>query len=90
MQIAPRITAEADKLGGKPCIRGLRFPVADVIGLLAAGATPHQIVADYPDLELEDIPAALKYAALRTRLPVAWAPENLAAEGLAAATLAAE
>lgn len=80
MEIAPRITAEPGKLGGKPCIRGLRFPVADVIGLLAGGATPQEIVADYPDLELEDIPAALKYAAMRTSLPVTWAPETLAAE----------
>ncbi|HZH08212.1 MAG TPA: DUF433 domain-containing protein [Lautropia sp.] len=80
MEIAPRITAEPDKLGGKPCIRGLRFPVADLIGLLAAGATPVEIVSDYPDLELDDIPAALKYAAAVTSQAVTWTPESLAAE----------
>jgi uncharacterized protein (DUF433 family) len=70
MLIAERITAEPGKLGGKPCIRGLRFPVADLLGLLAAGMTPDEIVADYPYLELEDIPAALNYAASQLGSPV--------------------
>ena len=61
--IAPRITADPDILGGKPCIRGLRFPVKDLVELLANGATPDEILADYPYLERDDIPAALSYAA---------------------------
>jgi uncharacterized protein (DUF433 family) len=70
MLIADRVAAEAGKLGGKPCIRGLRFPVADLLGLLAAGMTPDEIVADYPDLELEDIPTALNYAASQLGTPI--------------------
>ena len=48
---------------GVPCIRGLRIPVATVIGQLAAGRTADQILAEFPDLEAGDIPAALEYAA---------------------------
>ena len=70
MVIAERITAEPGKLGGKPCIRGLRFPVAYLLGLLAAGMTAEEIVADYPDLELDDIPAALNYAAALSGKPI--------------------
>ena len=58
-----RITIEADKLGGKPCIRGLRVRVQDVLEMLAAGMTPADIVADMPYLELDDVRAALAYAA---------------------------
>lgn len=69
MEIAPRITAEPDKLGGKPCIRGLRFPVADLIGFLAAGVSVEELLADYPYLEAEDVPAALAYAASQVGHP---------------------
>ncbi|MCP3974927.1 MAG: DUF433 domain-containing protein [bacterium] len=58
-----RITIDPNKMRGVPCIRGLRIPVATVIGQLAAGRTAEQILADFPDLEPEDIPAALEYAA---------------------------
>ena len=58
-----RITIEPGKMRGAPCIRGLRIPVATVIGQLAAGRTAEQILADFPDLQPEDIPAALEYAA---------------------------
>jgi uncharacterized protein (DUF433 family) len=58
-----RISIEPGKMRGVPCIRGLRIPVATVIGQLAAGRTSEQILADFPDLEPEDIPAALEYAA---------------------------
>jgi uncharacterized protein (DUF433 family) len=71
MEVAPRITAEADKLGGKPCIRGLRFPVSDLLELLANGVPVAEILEDYPDLEAEDIPAALSYAADRLNQPLA-------------------
>ena len=71
MYVADRITVEADKLGGKPCIRGLRFPVRDLLELLANGASVEEILADYPDLEAEDVPAVLSYAAERLSHPVA-------------------
>lgn len=58
-----RITIEPGKCGGKPCIRGLRIRVKDVLGLLAAGASHAEILEDYPDLEEADIRAALSYAA---------------------------
>jgi uncharacterized protein (DUF433 family) len=58
-----RITIDPAKMRGMPCIRGLRIPVATVIGQLAAGLTPAEILADLPDLESEDITAALEYAA---------------------------
>ena len=63
MKLLERITVEAGKCGGKPCIRGLRFPVARLLGLLASGETRDQILADYPYLEPEDIDEALRYAA---------------------------
>jgi uncharacterized protein (DUF433 family) len=62
MYVADRITVEPDKMGGKPCIRGLRIRVSDILDMLAGGATPEEILADFPYLEAEDIPAALAYA----------------------------
>ena len=59
-----RITIDPRVCTGKPCIRGLRFPVARLLGLLAAGETRDQILAGYPYLEPEDIDEALRYAAL--------------------------
>jgi uncharacterized protein (DUF433 family) len=61
-----RITIEPGKCGGKPCIRGLRMRVVDVLQLLSAGATFEEILADYPFLEREDILAAIQYAAIQT------------------------
>jgi uncharacterized protein (DUF433 family) len=58
-----RITIDPAEMRGVPCIRGPGIPVATVIGQLAAGRTHEQILADFPDLEREDIPAALQYAA---------------------------
>ena len=58
-----RITIDPGVMRGVPCIRGLRIPVATVLGQLAAGQSIEQILADFPDLEAEDIPAALEYAA---------------------------
>jgi uncharacterized protein (DUF433 family) len=52
-----------DKLDGQPCIRGLRFPVVTVLRSLAGGMSVTDIVGEHPDLQLEDIPAALNYAA---------------------------
>ena len=58
-----RITVDPDRMGGVPCIRGLRIPVATVLGMLAEGMSEDEILAAYPDLEREDIRAALRYAA---------------------------
>lgn len=63
--IAERITIEPGKRSGKPCIRGLRITVYDVLSYLAAGMTPDEILADFPDLESEDIIACLAFAAER-------------------------
>ena len=61
------ITIEPGKRGGKPCIRGLRITVYDVLEYLAGGMTPEEIVADFPDLTLDDIRACLAFAADRER-----------------------
>ncbi|MBW7973600.1 DUF433 domain-containing protein [Bradyrhizobium sp. BR 10289] len=58
-----RITIDPAVCTGKPCIRGLRFPVARLLGLLAAGETRESVLKDYPYLEREDIDEALRYAA---------------------------
>ena len=58
-----RITVNPSQLGGAPCIRGLRIPVAMVVGLIADGMTDEEVLAAYPDLEREDIHEALRYAA---------------------------
>ena len=62
-----RITVRADQMGGQPCIRGLRVPVATVVAMLADGMTHDDILAAYPDLEGADIDEALRYAAEAVR-----------------------
>ncbi len=59
-----RITTAAEICHGQPTIRGLRYPVANLLELLASGMTIEQIVADHPDLEREDLLAALEFAAM--------------------------
>ena len=74
MKAFPRITVNPAQMGGVPCIRGLRIPVATVVGMVAEGMREEQILEAYPDLELEDIREALGYAAEAVRereLPVA-------------------
>jgi uncharacterized protein (DUF433 family) len=63
MKLLERITVEPDKCGGRPCIRGLRVRVTDILGMLAGGATEVEILKDFPYLEPDDIKAALAYAA---------------------------
>ncbi|MCB0167727.1 MAG: DUF433 domain-containing protein [Anaerolineae bacterium] len=63
MILFQRITTNPEICGGKPCIRGLRFPVSRLLGLLAAGETSETILNSYPYLEKEDIQEALTYAA---------------------------
>jgi len=66
VELLSRVTIEAGKCGGRPCIRGMRMRVTDVLQLLSAGASHEEILADYPDLEPEDILAAIEYAAHQT------------------------
>jgi uncharacterized protein (DUF433 family) len=60
-----RITIEFDKCGGRPCVRGKRIRVVDILQLLSAGASFEEILVDYPFLEREDILAAIEYAAVQ-------------------------
>ncbi|GEA16030.1 hypothetical protein E308F_22740 [Moorella sp. E308F] len=62
-----RITIEPEKMGGVPCIRGLRIPVATVVDLFASGLSREEILKYYPDLEAEDITEALRFAAEAVR-----------------------
>lgn len=65
-----RITTNPQQCGGKPCIRGMRIRVADILELYAAGVSNEQILQDFPDLEAEDLEAALRYAAHQVDHPV--------------------
>jgi uncharacterized protein (DUF433 family) len=67
MDYLGRITIEAGKRSGKPCIRGMRITVSDVLGYLAAGMSHAEILADFPSLTEEDILACLAFAADRER-----------------------
>jgi uncharacterized protein (DUF433 family) len=60
-----RITVNPEQCGGRPCIRGMRIRVIDILDLFAAGLSPEQILDELPDLEPDDIKAALQYAARR-------------------------
>ena len=66
----PRITIDPNVCGGKPCIRGMRIRVSDILSMLAAGASQDEILEDYPYLEAEDIAAALDFAARQTDHPI--------------------
>jgi uncharacterized protein (DUF433 family) len=63
MNLLGRITVEPGKCGGRPCIRGLRTRVTDILGMLAEGVSHEEILRDFPYLEPDDIKAALAYAA---------------------------
>lgn len=58
-----RVTMDPEQCGGRPCIRGMRVRVSDVLDLLAAGLTPEQVVGELPILEIDDVRASLAYAA---------------------------
>jgi uncharacterized protein (DUF433 family) len=64
-----RITQTPGKCGGRPCIRGMRIRVSDIWETLADNVTPSEILADFPDLEPEDIPACLLFASLSINFP---------------------
>lgn len=68
MDLSERITIKPDICHGKPTIRGLRYPVEMILELLSSGMTPEEILADYEDLEREDIFAALAFAARLSRV----------------------
>lgn len=65
-----RITIDPNVCGGKPCIRGMRIRVSDILSMLAAGASQDEILEDYPYLEADDISAALDFAARQTDHPI--------------------
>lgn len=67
MDYRPLITIEPGKRGGKPCIRGLRITVTDVLEYLASGMTTEEIIADFPELTADDVRACLAFAADRER-----------------------
>ena len=68
--LAERITVDPEQCGGRPCIRGMRIRVTDVLDLLANGLTSQQVLAEMPDLEPEDIRACLSFASRRLDHPV--------------------
>jgi uncharacterized protein (DUF433 family) len=69
-RLTDRITVNPKQCGGRPCIRGMRIRVSDVLEMLASGMTPRRILAEHPDLELEDIHACLRFASSRIDHPV--------------------
>jgi len=65
-----RITIDPEQCGGRPCVRGMRIRVSDVLDLLANGLTAPQVIEELPDLELADIQACLQYASRKLNHPV--------------------
>lgn len=70
MELSQRITIDPEQCGGRPCIRGMRIRVSDVLDLLGNGLTPEQVLEELPDLEADDIRACLLYASRRFDHPV--------------------
>ncbi|MFN6963938.1 MAG: DUF433 domain-containing protein [Pyrinomonadaceae bacterium] len=70
MDLQDRITIDPNQCGGRRCIRGMRIRVSDILDLFAAGLTAEEILAELPDLEADDIKAALQYAARNFDHPV--------------------
>jgi uncharacterized protein (DUF433 family) len=68
MTLDERITFSAEQCGGRPCVRGMRIRVADILEMLAQGVSESTILADFPDLEQEDIRACLHFAAQRSEI----------------------
>ena len=67
--IGDRITVDPEQCGGRPCVRGMRIRVADVLGLLAGGLTVDQVIEELPDLEADDVLACLRFASRRLDHP---------------------
>lgn len=70
VELMDRITVDPEQCGGRPCIRGMRIRVSDVLDLLANGLSSEEIVEEMPDLELEDVRASLRFASRRLDHPV--------------------
>ncbi len=68
-RLTDRITSTPTQCGGRPCIRGMRIRVTDILEMLAEGVGVEEILADFPDLESDDIHACLLFAAQRTEIP---------------------
>lgn len=68
--LTDRITVNPDQCGGRPCVRGPRMRVTDVLDLLAAGLSPEQVLEELPDLEVGDISACLRFASRRLDHPI--------------------
>jgi len=68
--LTDRITVNPKQCGGRPCIRGMRMRVTDVLDLLGSGMTREEILSDHPDLEAEDIDACLRFASERLNHPI--------------------
>lgn len=68
--LSERITINPEQCGGRPCIRGMRIRVIDILDLYAAGLTAQEILDEMPDLEMDDLKAALTYAARRLDHPI--------------------
>ena len=66
VELLRRITMEDGKCGGRPCVRGTRMRVVDILELLSAGASVEEILSDYPGLDRDDVLASLEYAARQT------------------------
>jgi len=69
-ELVDRITVNPGQCGGRPCVRGMRIRVIDVLDLLAAGLTQQQVLEELPDLEVEDISACLRFASSRLNHPI--------------------
>lgn len=70
VELMPRITVNPDQCGGRPCVRGMRIRVTDVLDLLAAGLASADVLAELPDLEPEDVAACLRFASRRLDHPI--------------------
>ena len=70
MKYTDRITFNPNQCGGRPCIRGMRIRVKDVLGMLGAGVSETEVLRDFPYLQPEDIRACLEYAAEQVNYPV--------------------
>jgi len=70
VELMERITVNPDQCGGRPCIRGMRIRVIDILDLLAAGLSPTDVIEELPDLEPADVTAALRFASRRLDHPI--------------------
>jgi len=68
--LADRITVDPEQCGGRPCVRGLRIRVTDVLDLLASGLSPEQVIDELPDLVPDDVSACLRFASRRLDHPI--------------------